>query len=106
MGLSQKYLEVSYNQLVQASLPDLKSHEGLKILKEAGYGFTGFDRPQNFKMQAEILDLAVKTAGDLTSETAVISDVAHLVLDSLFDSPRGFEFSPGFLKKRWFSLPS
>ncbi|MEK7513580.1 MAG: hypothetical protein AAB580_01695 [Patescibacteria group bacterium] len=80
-------------------LPDLKSHEGLKILKEAGYGFTGFDRPQNFKMQAEILDLAVKTAGSLTSETAVISDVAHLVLDSLFDSPRGFEFFPRFPKE-------
>src|SRR3989338_10755485 len=80
-------------------LPDLKTSAGFDALREAGYGFNNFDRPQNFKMKAEILDVAVKTAGSLTAEPEIVSDTAYLVLESLMAAPRGFEFFPRFPKE-------
>lgn len=80
-------------------LPDLKTREGFDALQEAGYGFSDFDRPQNFKMQAEILDTAIKVASSLTAEPEIISDTAYLVLDGLIRPPKGFEFFPRFPKE-------
>ena len=80
-------------------LPDLRTREGFDALREAGYGFSVFDRPQNFKMQAEILDVAVKTAGSLTAVPETIYDTSYFVLDSLLASPQGFEFFPRFPKE-------
>jgi len=80
-------------------LPDLRTREGFDALREAGYGFSVFDRPQNFKMQAGILELAVKTAGSLSADPEIVSDTAYLVLDSLLAAPRGFEFFPRFPKE-------
>jgi len=80
-------------------LPDLRSEFGLFSLQDQGYGFTDFDRPRNFKMQAEILDVAIKTALGLTPEPHYVSDTAYLVLDSLFAAPKGFEFFQRFPKE-------
>ena len=80
-------------------LPDLRTSAGFDALREAGYGFSNFDRPQNFRKQAEILDEAIKTASKLTAEPEIISDTAYLVLDGLMAAPRGFEFFPRFPKE-------
>ena len=80
-------------------LPDLKTSAGFDALREVGYGFNNFDRPQNFKMQAEIVDLAIKSAGSLTAEPGIVIDTAYLVLDSLLNAPRGFEFFSRFPKE-------
>ena len=80
-------------------LPDLKTSAGFDALREVGYGFNNFDRPQNFKMQAEIVDLAIKSAGSLTAKPGIVIDTAYLVLDSLLNAPRGFEFFSRFPKE-------
>lgn len=80
-------------------LPELRTIAGFNALREAGYGFSNFDRPQNFKMQAEILDVAIKTTSALTTEQEIIKDTAYLVLDSLFAAPKGFEFFLRFPKE-------
>lgn len=80
-------------------LPDLRTLEGFDALRKDGYRFSDFDRPQNFKMQAEILDLAIKTISSLTTEPEIVRDAAYLVLDSLFRAPRGFEFFSRFPKE-------
>ncbi|KKS80394.1 MAG: hypothetical protein UV54_C0007G0003 [Candidatus Beckwithbacteria bacterium GW2011_GWA2_43_10] len=37
-------------------LPDLRTSLGFDALREAGYGFSDFSGPKQFRMQAEILD--------------------------------------------------
>lgn len=81
-------------------LPDLRTEAGFAALREADYGLSGFDTPRQFKMQAEILDVAIITASALTNEPAIISDTAFLILDSLFKPPtKGFEFFPRYPKE-------
>lgn len=79
-------------------MPDFKSEKGFNSLRKE-YGFGDFDRPQQYKMQADILSVAVKTASALTAESGIIKDTAYLVLDSLIAAPAGFEFFPRFPKE-------
>ncbi|OIP79299.1 MAG: hypothetical protein AUK17_00575 [Parcubacteria group bacterium CG2_30_44_18] len=75
-------------------LPDLRTREGFDALREAGYGFSVFDRPQNFKMQAGILELAVKTAGSL-------SVIGHIFLQKHgTHNPNKLVFPGTFLRYR------
>jgi len=80
-------------------LPDLKTSSGFDALRKADYGFSQFDSPQQFKMQAEILDVAIKTISGLTTKSGIIRDTAYLVLDGLMAAPKGFEFFPRFPKE-------
>jgi len=50
-------------------------------------------------MQAEILDVAIKTISGLTTKSGIIRDTAYLVLDGLMAAPKGFEFFPRFPKE-------
>lgn len=80
-------------------LPDLRSEAGFDALREAGYPFNFFDSPRQFKMQAELLALAVETARALTAEPLLVHNLAYLLLDSLLAPPPGFEFFPRFPKE-------
>lgn len=77
----------------------MRTPEGFDALREAGYSFSPFDSPRQFKVQAEILDVVIKTISGLTTESGIIRDTAFLVLDSLLEAPKGFEFFPRFPKE-------
>ena len=77
----------------------MKTPEGFDALREAGYSFSPFDSPRQFKMQADILDVAIKTISGLTTESGIVRDTAYLVLDGLMAAPKGFEFFPRFPKE-------
>lgn len=80
-------------------LPELRTKVGFDALREAGYGFSPYDSPEQFKMQADILEVAIKTISGLTTEFSIVRDTAFLVLDSLMAAPKGFEFFPRFPKE-------
>lgn len=80
-------------------LPELRTKVGFDTLREAGYGFSPFDSPRQFKMQAEILGAAIETIDKLTTRPEIAEDTAYLVLDSLFRAPVGFEFFQRFPKE-------
>ncbi|MFH0943299.1 MAG: hypothetical protein V1810_03950 [Candidatus Beckwithbacteria bacterium] len=80
-------------------LPELRTLEGLEALREAGYGFSAFDLPRQFKMQAEIVASAVKVIQNLTDEPKIVYDTAYLILDSLLAAPNGLQFFSRFPKE-------
>lgn len=80
-------------------LPELRTKVGFDALREAGYSFSPFDSPRQFKMQADILEVAIKAISGLTTEFGVVRDTAFLVLDGLIEAPKGFEFFPRFPKE-------
>lgn len=80
-------------------LPELRTSEGFKALRELGYSFSLFESPRKFKTQAEILEVATETINRLTTRPEIAEDTAYLVLDSLFSAPAGFEFFQRFPKE-------
>lgn len=79
-------------------LPDLRTREGFDSLKESGY-FDAFDNPRQYKMQAEIVETAIKNVSCLTNERELVADTAFLVFESLMAPPPGTEFFQRFPKE-------
>ena len=74
----------------------MRTPEGFDALREAGYSFSPFDSPRQFKKQADILSAAVEAASGLTDEAEIIRDTVYLVLDGLVAAPQGMEFFQRF----------
>jgi len=82
-------------------LPDLESQEGLDVLREQGYGISEFASFKEFRQQAKTVELALKATsqameGLTGGEEQLCSDIAYFVLDSMMNTPKGFEFFQRF----------
>ncbi|PJC66083.1 hypothetical protein CO018_03750 [Candidatus Beckwithbacteria bacterium CG_4_9_14_0_2_um_filter_47_11] len=80
-------------------LPDLRTNQGIDLLRNKGYSFRPFDRPGNLKPQAKTLELAVNTVRQITIDQEIIIDTAFLMTDILLNRPPEFEFFPRFPKE-------